>query len=72
MRGLVAASCLVAAFVVQAASAAPAAAAQAGPPASEASAPGSGLERLDGAVTLAELNDQADVWATEGFDDPEL
>ena len=39
--------------------------------ASTASASGPGLERLGGAPTLGELNDQADRWATEGFDEPD-
>lgn len=30
-----------------------------------------GLERLDGAPALAELNQQADRWVTEGFDQPD-
>ena len=38
---------------------------------SPASAPSEGLERLGGALTLEELNEQAERWATEGFDDPD-
>jgi diguanylate cyclase (GGDEF)-like protein len=44
----------------------------AGPSASAAaSSAAQGLERLGGVPSLAELNDQADRWAMEGFDDPE-
>jgi diguanylate cyclase (GGDEF)-like protein len=32
---------------------------------------GRGLERLEGVTTLAELNDQAERWVSEGFDQPD-
>jgi len=75
MRAFVVACSLVAALLAQPASAARVAAlpasAQASAPAMVASAVSPGLERLGSALTLAELNDQADRWATEGFDDPD-
>ncbi|MGM9485964.1 diguanylate cyclase domain-containing protein [Ideonella sp. YS5] len=71
MRALVVASSLVVAFLAQGASAARVAAPQASASAIAASAVPPGLERLGSALTLAELNDQADRWATEGFDDPD-
>jgi diguanylate cyclase (GGDEF)-like protein len=72
VRRLIVASGLVAAFMVQAASSAPVGASAASPPGTEASAAAPGLERLGGAPDLAELNDQAERWAIEGFDHPDV
>jgi diguanylate cyclase (GGDEF)-like protein len=71
VRRLIVACCLVAILPVQGAPSARGGALAASPRGSEASSAAPGLERLGGAPNLAELNDQAERWAIEGFDDPD-